>query len=118
MSLASKLKFESLGALASFAFYAIAGVILLIMLPLSGFPPHVAITGVVSIIAAVGLFLKRRWSIWIVTALFFVVSTFTMYTLYYIMAGNIMTTIAMGAYLILTWIFTIYIAKNRTVILS
>jgi len=118
VSLASKLKFESPGAFASTAFYGVAGIILLIMLPLSGFPPHVAITGIASIIAAAGLFLKRRWSIWLISALFFVVSTFTLYTLYFVIATDMITTISMGAYAVLTWIFTIYVAINHKELLS
>jgi len=118
VSLASKLKFESLGSLASVAFYAVTGLILLIMLPLSGFPPHVAITGIASLIAAFGLFIKRKWSIWLVAMLFFVISTFTLYTLYFVIATDIIATVAMAAYAVMTWIFTLYIAANRSAILS
>jgi len=118
VSFASKLRFESLGAFVSTAFYAITGIILLIMLPLSGFPPHVAITGIASIIAAAGLFLKMKWSMWLIAALFFAVSVFTIYTLYYVMATNAMAAILMAIYAVLTWAFTFFIASNRNTLLN
>jgi hypothetical protein len=113
VSLASKLKFESKGLFASFAFYGLAGIILLILLPLSGFPPHIALLGITSLIAAYGLFAKRKWTIWIVAILFFVVTTFTLYTLYFVLATDLIASIAMIAYALLTWLFTAYIALNR-----
>ncbi len=113
VSLASKLKFESKGSFASFAFYCIAGIILLILLPLSGFPPHIALLGITSLVAAYGLFAKAKWTIWIIMILFFVVTTFTIYTLYFVLSTDIVASIGMIVYALLTWIFTAYIVLNR-----
>lgn len=113
MSFASKLKFESKGAFATFAFYGLAGIILLILLPLSGFPPHIALLGITSLVAAYGLFAKRKWAFWIVVVLFFVVTTFTLYTLYFVLSTDLIAAIGMIAYALLTWAFTAYVAINR-----
>ncbi len=112
-SLISKLKAEQPLSLATIAFYGLAGLILLIMLPLSGFPPHIGLLGIVSLITAYGLLTKRFWSTWLVVALFFVVTASTLYTLYYIIGTDIITSAAMIAYLVLTWFFTAYAINNR-----
>ncbi len=113
MSLASKLKMQSIGSLAPMAFFGIAGIIFLVLLPLSGFPPHVALLGIVSVVAAYGLFMNRKWARWLVVVLFFVATTFSLYTLYYVVASDALATASLIAYLVLTWIFTIYLLRTR-----
>jgi ABC-type glycerol-3-phosphate transport system permease component len=113
VALASKLKIENLGSLATVAFYGIAGIAFLILLPLSGFPPHVGLAGITSLIAAYGLLKKRSWAIWLVVALFFVATTFALVTLYYALATDAVTSAAMLAYVLLTWIFTAYAISKR-----
>jgi len=113
MSLTSRLKIENLGALATTAFYSIVGIIFLVLLAMSGFPPHIGLMGITSLIAAYGLFRKRSWAIWLVVALFFVATTFAFYTLYFVFATDILATLGMLAYAILTWIFTVYAVAKR-----
>ena len=113
MALASKLKTQNLASLASIAFYGIAGIIFLILLPLSGFPPHVGLTGITSLIAAYGLLKKRFWAIWLVAALFFVATTFALVTLYYVLATDALASAGMIAYAVLTWVFTAYAINKR-----
>ena len=113
MSLASKLKMENMETIAPVAFYGLVGIIFLIMLPLSGFPPHIGLMGVTSLIAAYGLFKKRFWAIWLVVALFFVATTFTLYTLYFVLTIDVLATAGMIAYAVLTWIFTAYVISKR-----
>ena len=113
MSLASKLKMENMETIAPVAFYGLVGIIFLIMLPLSGFPPHIGLMGVSSLIAAYGLFKKRFWAIWLVVALFFVATTFTLYTLYYILVIDALATAGMIVYAVLTVIFTAYVISKR-----
>ena len=116
MSLTSKLKIDNLGSLATTAFYGTAGIIFLVLLALSGFPPHIGLMGITSLIAAYGLLKKRTWAIWLVVALFFVATTFALYTLYFVFATDALATAGMLAYAILTWIFTVYaIAKRERV---
>ena len=113
MQIASKLKMENITSLASTAFYGLAGLILLILLPFSGFPPHVGLLGIVSLATAYGLFMKRKWAIWLVAALFFVVSTFSLFTLYYVIATDALASASMIVYAVLTWAFTIFIVIKR-----
>lgn len=111
--LAGKFRIESMGSLATAAFYGVVGVLLLVAMTLSNFPPHIALLGITSIVAAYGILKKRFWSTWLIVALFFVVTALTIYTAYYTASFDLLTTIGMIAYLVLTWIFTGYAVKTR-----
>jgi hypothetical protein len=111
--LSSKLKIESIGSFTTAAFYGVAGILLLVVMSLSNFPPHIALLGITSIIAAYGILKRRFWSTWLISALFFVVTALTLYTAYYTAKFDSLTTTAMIAYLVLTWIFTAYAVKTR-----
>ena len=113
MQLASKLKTQSATSLATFAFYSIAGIVFLILLPLSGFPPHIGLIGITSLIAAYGLLMQRRWAKWLVAALFFVATTFTLYTLYYVLATDLVAAAGMIVYAVLTWVFTLIVVRKQ-----
>jgi hypothetical protein len=106
---ASKLKNANLGTVASIAFYAVTGVLLLILLPLANYPPHIGLTGVMSLITAYALFMKRPWGKWLVASLFFVVTTISIYTVYFILFSNPLVSIALIVYAVLTWYFTYYV---------
>ena len=112
MQLTSNLKTQTPMSLASIAFYGVAGIILLIMLPLSGFPPHIGLLGITSVFAAYGLLFQRRWATWLVVALFFVATVFSLYTLYFVINTDAITAVGMVAYAILTWVFTLIVAKK------
>ena len=83
------------------------------MLPLSGFPPHVGLIGITSIVAAYGLLMQRKWANWLVAALFFVAYVFSLFTLYYVIATDIVAATSMIAYAVLTWIFTAIVIMTR-----
>ncbi len=97
------------GTLASIIFYIITGIILLILLPLSNYPPHLGLTGVLSIITGYVLLTKKAWARWLVAALFFVITTMTLYTIAVILFSNVIVTLGMLVYAILTWYFTYYV---------
>lgn len=111
MPLKSKLRIENVGMFMALIFYAAAGTICFAVLPMTGFPPHIGIIGISSLLTAYGLFRKRAWTIWFVIMLFFTVTTFSVATLYF--GRDLLLNISMVAYLILTWISTIYIADKR-----
>lgn len=113
MSLKNKLKIENVGMFAAFIFYALVGIICFVELPISGFPPHIGIIGILSLITAYGLFEERTWSLWVVVALFFVGTTFSAYTLYYAVGKILLLDISAIAYLVFIWFFTIYVAAKR-----
>ena len=114
MSLASKLNIESKGMFTASAFHAVVGVAFLALLVVTGFPPHLGIIGVFSLMAAYGLFQKRGWSIWLVVILFFVGTTFSVYMLYYYLFKDYLTSLGIAAYLVLTCFFTAYVASKRS----
>lgn len=113
MSVASKLKSADARALAPVAFYGAVGIIFLALLPFANFPPHIGLTGIISLITAYGLFKKRVWALWLVVALFAVGTTLSLYTLYVFAFSNWLVSICMAAYAVLTWIFTAYITAKR-----
>ena len=108
MSGAISLKNATTGTLASLAFYAATGVVLLVLLPLSNYPPHLALTGIVSLITAYALYMKRSWAKWLIAALFFVNTTMTLYTVAFVIFTNPLVTVGMLAYAVPTWYFTYY----------
>jgi uncharacterized membrane protein (DUF2068 family) len=113
MSLKSKLKIESVGMFAASVFYALVGIICFVEFPMAIFPPHIGIIGILSLITAYGLLKNRIWTIWVVIALSFIATTFSVYTLYSAFQKDLLLDIIMIAYLILTWIFTAYTAAKR-----
>ena len=113
MSLASKLKSFNRIELASLAFYAIAGIILLIFLPLTSFAPQLGLLGILSLIATYGLFTKRAWAPWLIVILLVAASTFSLYTLYTVGFSNALLGISMIAYTVLTWVSALYILFKR-----
>jgi len=113
MSLGSKLKIESKGMFAAFVFYAVVGIMCFIVLATDFRLVHIGIIGIFSLITAYGLFKKRVWTIWLVAMLFFIVTTFSIFNLYYFLGKDLILYITMIAYLILTWVFTAYTAAKR-----
>jgi hypothetical protein len=113
MSIASKLKSYNRIELTSTAFYAISGIILLVFLFLTGFPPQVGFIGILSLITAYGVLTKRKWAPWLLFILFVGASTFSIYTLIAIGFSNIPIVIEMIAYTALTWVFAYYNLLKR-----
>ena len=113
MVLKSRFEIGDIGTFGAIAFYLVAGIVCLAVLPWSNFPPHIGIIAVLSLITAYGLFKKRVWAIWIVAVLFFVVTTFSAYMLYYSWGEGILLDLGIVAYLILTWVFTAYTVAKR-----
>ena len=113
MSFGSKLKNANIRTLAPVAFYGAVGVLFLVLLPLANFPPHIGLTGILSLITAYGLFKKRFWATWLVVALFFVATTFSLYTLYYVIFSNWIVGLSMIVFAVLIWVFTAYTLSKR-----
>jgi hypothetical protein len=108
VSLASKLDSHSRIEIASTAFYAVTGIILLVFLFLSGFPPHLGLLGALSLVVAYGIFTDRKWTAWINFILFIGSTTFSAYTLASIGFSNVIVALEMIVYLVLTWVFAYY----------
>jgi len=113
MSFKSMLKVENAGILASFVFYAVAGIMCFIALAMDFRLIHIGIIGVFSLTTAYGLFKKRAWTIWLAIMLLLIATTFSTFTLYYNLGKDLILDLSMTAYLILTWVFTAYMAMKR-----
>jgi len=113
MSLRSKLKVESVGMFVAFVFYAVVGIICFVELPMTNFPPHIGIIGILSLITAYGLLKSRTWTLWVVIALLFIATTFSAYTLHFAFEKDVLLAVGMIIYLIFTWVFTAYTAAKR-----
>lgn len=114
MSFRKKLKMEDIGMLVALVFYAIVGIICFAVLAISDFRLiHISIIGILSLIAAYGLLKSRVWTLWIVVALFFIATTFSVYMLYSAFQKDLLLDVSVIAYLVLTWVFTAYTAAKR-----
>jgi len=116
MSIASRI--EHRGIFITSIFYAIAGILFLILFPLNGYAPHLGLLGIFSLCTAYGLFRMRSWSLWLVMILFISGTVFAVFTLYTITFQNLLYSIGVIAYLILTWISAIYVGAKREVLKS
>ena len=113
MPIATKLKTFKPFQIASIAFYAVTGIILLAFLPLTGFPPHLGFLGILSLITAYSLFAKRGGVPWLVAILFIAITAFSLDTLISASFSSVLVALSMLAYAILTWLFTAYILLKR-----
>lgn len=113
MSVGSKLRIESKGMLVALVFYAIVGVVYLVLLPIANFPPHIGIIATLSLVVAYGLFRKRIWTVWLIVLLSFVSTTFSSFVVYNVLAKDYILGLGMIAYLVVTWVFAIYVAAKR-----
>ena len=116
MSLGSRLKIESKSMLVTSIFYAVAGIIFFVLLPMASFAPYLGIIGIFSLITAYGVFRKRSWVIWFVVILFFVGTTFSAFLIYSVVGMNFPLGMSALVYLVLTWIFTAYPLAKRKVL--
>jgi hypothetical protein len=104
--------------LATSVFYAVVGIVFLVLMVVANFAPHIGIIGIFSLIAAYGIFRKRAWAIWFVIISFFVATTFSAVMIYDVLTRNLLLGLGVVAYLILTWVFTAYAAARRTALES
>ncbi len=114
MSIGSTLKNASIGTTASVVFYVAVGIVFLVALPFVNFPPHIALTGMMSIVAAYGLLMKRAWAPWLVVALFLAALAITAFTLFFSLFVNWPVNLGLIAYLILSFYFMFYTLSRGT----
>jgi hypothetical protein len=113
VSLSKRLKTFKPFQLASIAFYAVTGLILLAFLPLTGYPPHLGFLGIFGLITAYSLFEERGWAPWLVAILFIVNTAFSLDVLFSVGFSNILVALSMLAYVTLTWVFTASLLLKR-----
>lgn len=119
MTLKSRLKVENPAVLLFSAFYVIVGIVFLFIFAIYNLRLlHLGIIGVLSLIAAYGVFRMEKWAVWLVAALFLLGTTFGTITLYdsivlQTFEGALLFHVALIAYLILTVVALIYVAAKR-----
>mgnify|MGYP001057386710 CR=1 FL=1 len=119
MPLKSRLKVENPAVLLFSAFYVIVGIVFLFIFAIYNLRLlHLGIIGVLSLIAAYGVFRMEKWAVWLVAALFLLGTTFGTITLYdsivlQTFEGGLLFHVALIAYLILTVVALIYVAAKR-----
>jgi hypothetical protein len=113
VSIASKFRRLNRVELSALAFYVVAGIVLLVYLPLTGFPPQLGLLGILSLITAYGIFTKRGWMPWLVFILFAGSIAFSVYTLYSVGFSNSLLGASMIVYAVLNCIFTVYILLKK-----
>jgi len=113
MSFVSKIKTSDFKELAPVIFYGAVGALLIVLLPFANFPPHIGLTGALSLVTAYGILKNRVWAFWLVVALFAVAMTISLYTLSVVTFTNWIVTTSMISYAVLTLIFTLHIALKR-----
>jgi formate hydrogenlyase subunit 3/multisubunit Na+/H+ antiporter MnhD subunit len=113
VSIAKRIKAFNRAELGSIAFYAVAGLILLAFLPLTGFPPHVGFIAILSLITAYSIFTNRAWAPWLVAILLIINSVFAFYTLYAAGFSNALLAVGLIVFAVLTWLVTIYLLLKR-----
>lgn len=113
MTISSKFATISRAELLCFIFYTITGIILLTLLPLTSFAPHLALVGILSLVTAITLLTKKNWFIWLVAVLFVVVAVFTLSTIFSIGSSNMLLTAGLVAYFVLALIATVFLGLVR-----
>ena len=113
MSIGSRLKLEGREMLTASVFYAAVGVAFVVWMLFTGFPIHVGIIAVFSLVTAYALSMKRGWAVWFVLVGFFTATTFAAFTIYGFVTSNLLLVVGMVVYLVLTWVFTAYVVNKR-----
>jgi hypothetical protein len=113
VSLATKIRAFKPLELASIVFFAVTGIILLVSLPLTGYPPHVGFLGMVSLITVFSLFTKRAWAPWLVAILFITITGFTLVTLATAGFSNLLVGASLLGYFALALVFAAYLLLRR-----
>jgi hypothetical protein len=95
-------------------FYAVTGILLLAALAFTDFAPHLGLLGIVSLITAYSVYLKRAWAPWLVFILVVANTVFAAFTLFAVGFSNLLVTALLIPYLVFTWIVTVeYLLLKR-----
>lgn len=114
MNLKSRLKIEDAGIFTASIFHVVVGIICFVVLAIVDLGlVHIGLVGVISLATAYGLFRRRIWALWGIFVVAFMATALATSMLYYTIGIDILVDIAMVAYLILTWVFTVYVASKR-----
>jgi len=102
-------------------FYGVVGVAEIAVLVMSNFLPMAGALAVLSLIAAYGLFMAKKWSVWLVIGLFFPQFVFGVVTLYasilaysvYPVINLLLLDALLILFIVLSFISFVYLAAKR-----
>ena len=113
MSISDNIKNMNRAQISALGFFVVAGILLLAMLPLSSYPPHLGFLGIVSLITAYSILTKRPWANWLIFILVVINTVFGLYTLSAVGLSNIIVAAASLAYTALTLAITAFLVFKR-----
>jgi uncharacterized membrane protein HdeD (DUF308 family) len=114
MGLKSKFKVEDYGFLAASIFHVIVGVLCLIILFLESLELiHIWLICIFNMATAYGLFKRRFWALWTIFVSASMATVFVLSMFYHTLGSDIYLNVTLSIYVILTWIFTVYVASKR-----
>ena len=105
-------------------FYLVAAGALLVILALSSFAiVTVGFLGILSLLAAYGLFKLKKWAVWLVVALFFPEITFSLSTLYSLIAmgtfyastADLLLNLSLIFYALFCFVSLVYVVAKREI---
>ncbi|MBS7647523.1 MAG: hypothetical protein QXK93_00535 [Candidatus Bathyarchaeia archaeon] len=114
MGLKSKIKIEERGFFAASIFHVAVGIACFVVLAVVDLRLiHMGLLGIISLATAYGLLRRRFWALWSIFVVTFMATVLAFSMLYYTMGSYILVDVVVTAYLILTWVFTVYVASRR-----
>ena len=117
----SKLNVKRRDGLLLAVFYVVIGVAEIAVLVMSNFLPMAGALAILSLVAAYGLFMTKKWSVWLVIGLFFPQLVFGTVTLYAsILAYSLYPTVnlllldaLLILFIVLSFVSFVYVAAKR-----
>lgn len=113
MPMESYFKNMNRAQISALSFFAVVGVLLLAVLPLSSYPPHLGFLGIVSLITAYSILTKRPWANWLIFILVVTNSVFGLYTLLAVGLSNMVVAALALAYTVATWTVAVLLVLKR-----
>ena len=113
MSMAAHLKNMNIAQRSALAFFAVVGVLLLAVLPISSYPAHIGFLGIVSLITAYSILTKRPWANWLIFILVITNSVFGLYTLSAVGLSNLVVAACSLVYTVATWTVAVLLVLKR-----
>ncbi len=118
----SRFKIKRRDGLLLAIFYAVVGIGEIAVFLSSNFMPMAGVLGVLSFIAAYGLFIANKWSVWFAIGLFFPQFIFGLAALnggvilYAFLPDTsvLLLNVALGIFVVLSFVSFIYLAAKRT----
>lgn len=119
--MASRFKVKRRDGLLLAVFYAVVGVAEIVVMVTSNYLPVAGALAILSLIAAYGLLMAKKWSVWLAIVLFFPQLTFGAVTLYastlayslYPTANLLLLNALLVLFIVLSFVSFVYLGAKR-----